>query len=1004
MARGETVKEIRARMIYEVDQASVQRLMSANARARKDLTELIESWPKNMRKAAMAAFNEFVQGRKKQEAFEKAEARKAEAEQKRRDRTEAKMVADKINAEIDQEQRLFTARVRLREKYMADLVRAHQRERAENERNIRTQEREEAESLRRREAERERNRFRVGGFAGMAGGGGFGGLTFSGKGAGLATAAVGLAQWGISKADDYRESDLAVHRMMTLVNGAERAMGNDFQHMRAEAAKLATELGITIPQAADAMREALTNDISPENAPQFVKGANRLAMMEGNDLNTTITSIASIRNAYSLSEKQMQEVPDILFAAMDRGNVKMRDLANQIGQLSGVANQAGITLKPLMATLANVTLKGMNADVAATALRNLSQKLASPTDKMIEAQNKIGLRLTPEVLERDFVGAMNKFHELAVAKGIDPGKGVGADFRMSKILPYIWGDKGAGINQAMEDQNAAIRDHRASQGGDEMLDTEAKKWASVKEQMSQAGQAFGSIASRVEIFVAKMFMGGSIPGQKTAGGRDIRQLVDSGDAGRFGGFWESGGSEARAGMADRWLTSKSKEYGQTFNSINEVEDYERRKKMADANGQRMAAPNGQSEEDYKNTLALNEKLAEMQTKMNEAIQEKARNEELADRDERKQFEEKIKRIGKLKAEYLGVGRAKLAALGVEMEGARGAYNHWTDAVQKSTMQAFDVTWAGGDKEIDRLGKYSKSTANQRALALGARGAEASRLVGTFGGANPEEAARQGHRAIGAYSELQGMDLLSIGRKGQMPYKDVQMYADQVVDQEGLKGNAARARRKEIEAQARSFATDVSKSYSAFHGVRGHSDADFTRFYTDSKMRGVEHAQEKSEWSEVAKQEKEQAKSKALMLDIETAYEKQKSAQEKMIESFKELEGMADTFSETIKGAVSAVDGLFSRIEADRAAQAGLKDAASFNPALRDLKSDNEDPLSFANPGVPGGAKSVHVTNNTGDTVLNVQLAPGTTEAQAREIVEAVRTAQDRGTGTIKSSK
>lgn len=331
----------------------------------------------------------------------------------------------------------------------------------------------------------------MGGFIGLPGG--LGGMYMAGPVGAAASigvaAGTGLYQQGSQAAEGYRSSDMALRRMYSYVGSDERSRGNTFGSMKQRTLSLAARTGGSVEESANAMQEALTNMISPENAQSFAEMAQSLALMENVDLKETIKGMAAIKNAFELTEDEMLQVPDILAAAMQEGNVKIEGLSGVIGQTAQVAADAGKTglqgLKDLSAGIAAFTLRGVPGEVASTSMRSIMMNIQNPSAKAKKVQEEIGYTATPSAARSHPQGAVGVLLELeraAKAKGRTMSEAFSGEARTQKILPLLLKENGKAVREALQFQENAISGRRMAGISDELNDTPSKRMDRLRAQ------------------------------------------------------------------------------------------------------------------------------------------------------------------------------------------------------------------------------------------------------------------------------------------------------------------------------------------------------------------------------------------------------------------------------------------------------------------------------------------------------------------------------------------
>ena len=936
---------------------------------------------------------------------------------------------------LDNEARNYAAKTKFAQEYHTKLLAMHRQERAERERAS--------------GAGREPFLGIGAGFAGqMAGGGFFSGGMFTGRGAPLAMAAVTGVRLAGEQAEKFRESDFAVRRMMTLVGKAERESGNDFRVMRDEAAKLAVTLGITIPESADAMREALTNAIPADRVVDFVKAANQLAMMEGLDVKSAINSIAAIKNAFGMSPKEMVEVPDVLFAAMDRGNVKLGELSGQIGQLSGMAKEAGVSFKEMMAGLANVTLRGMTGNVATTAMRQVMMKIANPTDKVIAEQERIGFRLTPEkVEEMGFNAAIQAFNRAIIASGSTWAKAFSNDVRTLKVIPFLTEGGGAATKMALADQELAIKQKRAAQGAEELLSSDAKKWASIHESLSQVGQKLGDVTSQFQLFLAKVFMGGINPSGATPSGQNRQQIMDTiyqemENKGFFGHIQSwigrytpvGAGSNALLGgmITDRYsadLVQAKEKYGRDFSSRTEVKDYETR--IEAMGGLRAVQDLDYREEGARQIRHINDGLVDQVKYLRDMIAARgdledvegrsmtwaesrarmAKKEEIDLKAKRTTLDDITKTLGKQEDSYQSLGKTILAGLEQQFEGARHVAEKY-DQIYKASRANAETNW---ENIMDARMQRAATGGVGKTLSAFHTGTSALKEAGTVDVTTEVGFSRQQKlvsKALGAFSGMGGMDLLGIAKTGVIPYKEQEAFIENVLRNEGLRGYPRQQRGAELRGEFRDMGKGLRGAYSEYQNLPGATpDSGFGGWYEEKMRREAEQTGQTGLVGKMLFDDTKKAEARTAMDVISEAMKGQAKLQETIAENFTKIHNAAEDFGDDVEGAANMALAARAIILATHTEQLAGPNKDTFGQTMRNLKNRTgfEDPFdmqpggaAFAAPS-SGGATTI-VTNNDNKKVTITIQAQAWTKEQAVEHTRIIQEALDRGAGTVETHK
>lgn len=161
---------------------------------------------------------------------------------------------------------------------------------------------------------------------------------------------------------------------------------------------LAISMGTDIPDAAAAMREAISMAVSPEQAENFVRMAQALGMITGHDTKTETHVLAGIKNAFDMNSGEFRNVPAKLAAMKERANVNIEP--GQLGGLDVLAQESGAQFDDMLAAMGTMSLKDVKPDRAIAAMRQVLTKAMFPTNKQKSAQGEAGFEFTAANIQK----------------------------------------------------------------------------------------------------------------------------------------------------------------------------------------------------------------------------------------------------------------------------------------------------------------------------------------------------------------------------------------------------------------------------------------------------------------------------------------------------------------------------------------------------------------------------------------------------------------------------
>lgn len=265
--------------------------------------------------------------------------------------------------------------------------------------------------------------------------------------AGVNVAAVGVIALGAAAAT-------AVGIMTMRALAFDKAMRNvNSITGQSEQAFKATEQAVinlskTLPQSATTLAQGLY-DI----ASSGFQGADGLKILTASataasaGLTTTEVSaraITSVLNSYGLSAASATDVSDVLFQTVNLGVLSFDELANNLGDVVGIAATAHVSIAQVGSAMATMTLSGLNGALAANSLQNLLQKTIKPSEALAKELKNLGYQSGAQALQADGLrGVMEKLR-LATHGNIT---------ELLKLYPDLQAARGALALMANEGRN-----------------------------------------------------------------------------------------------------------------------------------------------------------------------------------------------------------------------------------------------------------------------------------------------------------------------------------------------------------------------------------------------------------------------------------------------------------------------------------------------------------------------------------------------------------------------
>ena len=168
------------------------------------------------------------------------------------------------------------------------------------------------------------------------------------------------------------------------------------------------EFGTTIPDNIDAMQNALSSGVPPDNVIQFMKDSAMAAKAGVAELGSVVDVTTSIMAAYNMKADDATKINDILFAAVKVGKIEYSDFAQYLGQVLPIASAAGVSLEEVSGAIAALTLSGFKPAQAVESLRSMLANVIKPSEDAKKAAEALGVEFNVAALKtKGLQGFMN---------------------------------------------------------------------------------------------------------------------------------------------------------------------------------------------------------------------------------------------------------------------------------------------------------------------------------------------------------------------------------------------------------------------------------------------------------------------------------------------------------------------------------------------------------------------------------------------------------------------
>ncbi len=204
--------------------------------------------------------------------------------------------------------------------------------------------------------------------------------------AALAFAGVQVA---IGKAfKDYTEFESTLRNTTGLMAGAgasQAVIEKTFAQFKADIYKLAPQLAKDPQQLATSLYDIVSGGFEGQDATTVLTSATKGGSAGNADPTVVANALVKTLSAYGYEAGKATEITDQMFQSVNLGIISFEELAQQIGDVVGLAATAKVPFQDLMAAVAVMTRKGLVPAEAFTSLNQLMLSIMSPGEQESQA-------------------------------------------------------------------------------------------------------------------------------------------------------------------------------------------------------------------------------------------------------------------------------------------------------------------------------------------------------------------------------------------------------------------------------------------------------------------------------------------------------------------------------------------------------------------------------------------------------------------------------------------
>lgn len=158
---------------------------------------------------------------------------------------------------------------------------------------------------------------------------------------------------------------------------------------------LATTYGSDITSNAKALYQTISaGTTDAAEASLLLDSAARLSIGGLTDMTTAVDALTTVVNAYRGTGLTAAEASDALFVAIRDGKTTAEELGQNIGQVAGIARQAGVAFDEVAASVAAITTNGISTETAVIQLRQILASVIKPSSEAAAEAQRLGVQFS----------------------------------------------------------------------------------------------------------------------------------------------------------------------------------------------------------------------------------------------------------------------------------------------------------------------------------------------------------------------------------------------------------------------------------------------------------------------------------------------------------------------------------------------------------------------------------------------------------------------------------
>jgi TP901 family phage tail tape measure protein len=147
--------------------------------------------------------------------------------------------------------------------------------------------------------------------------------------------------------------------------------------------------------------------VNASGSVKLLDTAQKLAIGGVTSLDVAVSGLTSIMAAYNMNADEAAKISDALFIGAAGGKTDIKGLATELGRVSKIAEESGLSLGELVSAVSATTLAGISTSEAVSSVRSSIAALLTPTDELTAIFQKLGFASgSAAIQQKGFAGTL----------------------------------------------------------------------------------------------------------------------------------------------------------------------------------------------------------------------------------------------------------------------------------------------------------------------------------------------------------------------------------------------------------------------------------------------------------------------------------------------------------------------------------------------------------------------------------------------------------------------